>query len=266
MCGFVNFAVKVVCLMLGSMVLGRGSVATASSQLMFAVNSLRAGQLPHHLVLPDGKMLDVEAVKQSARNIGGRPSDVLVFDVSSGTSRNLSDMVAPERSKWLCGNPEFAAYDPAIGFGFRTISSQTNLPAWLQLPGRVTWLPRMPAGGSCGYRFASLQATPPHIDFDQVAAGMPQVQAVTLRNLGGTNVALGALQTPRPPFALGADTCSGTTLTFGATCSFEVSFSSTGGGRVLDLAGIPSDDAAELQGYLLIVAGKQQSIFKNGFD
>ena len=248
------------------MALGHAYTALAASQLLVSVETLRSGQLSNHLVLPDGQRLDVRTLRLLAGKIGAKPPDVLVFDLSSGKGQNLSNMTPAERSKWLCGSAELAAYDPSVAFGFRPISSQTNVQAWLQLLGRVAWLPRVPASGSCGFRSASLQSTPAHIDFDQVTAGMPQVQNVVLHNIGSANVALGTLQAPHAPFSIDVDQCSGMTLATGASCSFRVNFDPAGVGRVIDLVGIASDDAAQLQAYLLVVGGRPETVFKNGFD
>jgi hypothetical protein len=91
-------------------------------------------------------------------------------------------------------------------------------------------------------------ATDLAIDFGSVFEGSSAEQTVTVTNNGSADLVMGPMAQSdilEAPFSLSADTCSGATLSPGATCSISALFAPAVAGSYTDTFDIPSNDPDE---------------------
>jgi hypothetical protein len=90
-----------------------------------------------------------------------------------------------------------------------------------------------------------ISVNPASINFGNVNVGSTPDQTTTVRNDGTGNLIIGSVTTPSLPFSKQSDTCSGQTLSPGATCIITYRFSPTSEGTFSSNSNIPSNDPDE---------------------
>jgi hypothetical protein len=110
--------------------------------------------------------------------------------------------------------------------------SQRSLAVALTAEGSITPTP-------------NLALEPASIDFAPVEVDATDQTTLGLSNSGSADLVISAInstQTADAPFAITAETCSGTTLAPNATCTVDISFSPTTAGEFADTFNISSND------------------------
>jgi photosystem II stability/assembly factor-like uncharacterized protein len=103
-------------------------------------------------------------------------------------------------------------------------------------------------GGGTLFRYEDLDEgprisiSPKSIEFGDVPAGGFSERAITIKNLGKSDLAIGSILSPSSPFSTAGDTCSGLTLARGGTCAVVYRFSPELGGIFSSESTIPSND------------------------
>jgi photosystem II stability/assembly factor-like uncharacterized protein len=87
-----------------------------------------------------------------------------------------------------------------------------------------------------------LSISPKSIDFGDVSVGNSSDQTITLKNLGNTDLVIGAILPPSSPFGIAADVCSGHTLAPDESCTVAYLFSPLVEGSFTGTSIIPSND------------------------
>ncbi len=93
--------------------------------------------------------------------------------------------------------------------------------------------------------YMDIQAVPDYWDFGQVLVNSQVEIEITVSNIGGAPLSIGAIPALNQPYALAEDSCSNATLLKDASCTIKVRFAPTSAGIFPDNLSIPSDDPDE---------------------
>ena len=105
--------------------------------------------------------------------------------------------------------------------------------------------PGDPIRATLSHFFAGIISTPESYNFGSIKVGMTGTKTFTVSNLGADDLLIGTITlggTDPEDFALGADTCSGTSVTQTGSCTFEVAFKPSVAGSSRAVVTIPSND------------------------
>jgi subtilisin family serine protease len=89
---------------------------------------------------------------------------------------------------------------------------------------------------------STISADPASIDFGNVIVGQFIERTMTVRNVGNPNLVIGAITAPSAPYMLISDSCSGTFLSLGESCTLKIRFSPSSIGSFNSALMIPSND------------------------
>jgi hypothetical protein len=191
-----------------------------------------------------------------------RWQEALDYVACLNTSRYLgyADWRLPNR-KDLLSLVDRSKYDPVLPAGHPFIyvetwdywSSTTDASdtgrAWSVSMGhgdtdsgdKLAYLYVWPARGG----IPDISVAPTSINFGNVNVGSTSTLTATVRNDGTGNLVIASVTSPLPPFGKQSDTCSGQTLSAGATCIITYQYSPTSEGTFSSNSNIPSNDPDE---------------------
>jgi len=114
----------------------------------------------------------------------------------------------------------FPASPPSAAFAGFTSTAPISRVVLHSASGVSQMLGNLHFGGRAG----TLTVDTDRIDYGAVAVGGASSQSIGVSNEGDTDLLVGSIDAPASPFSFANDTCSGTTLAPGASCTVSVDF------------------------------------------
>jgi len=192
-------------------------------------------------------------------------SDTFVYQPSTQTLINLSDLPPDERADYVCTPKPVDQYGSGTSKGFVPATTQSNTE-YVQGTAQLRWIDRDPEPVRCS-GLPVMVISRAAVDFGIVSPGSTASDSVEIENAGTAPLLLGTLALSSGPFAITGDQCSGATLSAGAVCTFAIQFSPVSTAAATRGLAVRSNDPLRLTRNLLIAGGYfSDLIFADGFD
>ena len=238
--------------------------AAGDSHLILSESTVDALQLEPLQTLPDFTTISPASV-YGLTVPPSAASDTFVYQPSTQTLINLSDLPPDERADYVCTPKPVDQYGSGVSQGFMPATAQSNTE-YVQGAAELRWIDRDPEPVRCS-GLPVMVISRGAVDFGIVAAGGTASDSVEIGNAGTATLLVGTLTVSSGPFSITSDQCSGATLGAGAVCTFSVEFSPVSTAAVTRGLAVRSNDPLRLTRTLLLAGGYfNDLIFADSFD